>query len=209
MILNKLNNKILVFLLIPLLISITFLLSSCGKEDISTNSNNKPNYLFKNWVKVEEIEIINKEKNIKCKIDKLTKTITWSSMSPELKHWETVYLLYDYYDKCLITPKKWDIIAYDFAGNKHLIIKKILVDSNDNISIKDNKLFVNNESLKNSKQKEYRFRDSDIKMLSLYIKDWHIPKWTYFIFWDNLTNSIDSRRFWAISLQNISWKFDL
>ncbi len=44
-------------------------------------------------------------------------------------------------------------------------------------------------------------------MLGLYVKDGHIPPESYLIFGDNVMNSIDSRKFGAVSLENFKGRF--
>lgn len=135
------------------------------------------------------------------------KTIEWNSMFPLIHDWETKELLIDYYNTHSIQPKKWDIIAYNYAGNEKALIKIIQVTDNDSISFSKNRLIINDSILKNSVWEEYIFSEAEVRIMSLYINDSHIPKNSYFIFWDNTKNSLDSRNFWAISWEDIIWKF--
>jgi signal peptidase I len=136
----------------------------------------------------------------------LEKTISWFSMEPLIKSWEKVKLIVWFYDYNDI--KRWDLVAYDFAWKKDLFIKQVRVLPWDNLIIKDKKLYINNEVMKNSIWNEYIFSPWEQKLLNLYIINWKLKKDVYFIFWDNIINSIDSRRFWWVSKVDIVGKFE-
>lgn len=144
-----------------------------------------------------------------AQLEILEKRIDWTSMEPILVNGRSANLMLDYYNKCGKEVKKWDIIAYDYWGNSKALIKQVKVTSEDRLSFSWLYLLVNGEILVNSKWEKYHFDEHDKQILNLYIKNWKIPHDSFFIFWDNVGNSIDSRKFWAISPVDIIWKFDL
>lgn len=135
----------------------------------------------------------------------LQKTIEWDSMKPLLKNGEKVDLVVWYYKDN--DPKVWDIIAFNYGWWKHAYIKMIKATFSDDVEIKQNNLLINGEVMKNSIWEVYQFLPWEIKMLWLYAKDWNIPEGSYLIFWDNVTDSVDSRKFWAVSKDDMYWKF--
>ncbi|HID91936.1 TPA: signal peptidase I [Candidatus Peregrinibacteria bacterium] len=143
------------------------------------------------------------------KITRERKRISGNSMSPLLQNNDRVMLLHKYYEICEIKPKKGDLIAYDYVGEKIPIIKVLVATSEDFLQIKNNTLWINGEEYKNSGNQKYNFSKGELAMLQLYIKNNHIKKDRYFILGDNISNSRDSRRFGAISSQKILGKFEL
>lgn len=148
----------------------------------------------------------NKE-NLSCVSDTKEKTVYGNSMNPMLKHGQKVIFLENYYNCNDI--KRNDLIAYDYSGDALDLIKIIKVLPTDIVYIDKNKLIVNGEILKNSVGDIYVFSDNEIQILSMYIKDNHIPQDSYFIFGDNTSSSIDSRKFGAINKNDILGKFKL
>ncbi len=135
----------------------------------------------------------------------LEKVIEWDSMKPLLKNWEKVDLVIWYYKDN--NPKVWEIVAFNYGWWKHAYIKMIKATSSDDVEIKQNNLLINGEVMQNSVWEIYQFSPWEIKMLWLYTKDWNIPEWSYLIFWDNVTDSVDSRKFWAVSKDDMFGKF--
>lgn len=135
----------------------------------------------------------------------IEKTIQWYSMYPLLKDAQKVFLVVDYFKDN--APEVWDIVAFNYGGSNHLYIKMIKATYDNKLEIIWENLYIDGALMKNSVWAVYSFSPGEIKMLSLYIKDGYIPKWSYFIFWDNISDSIDSRRFWAVSKDDIFWKF--
>lgn len=176
-----------------LIIFLLFFLTWCS----SNKSNINNNVSINSW---------NNFSN--CTIQKVLENINWVSMEPLLKHWWEMYLLKDYY-KCWNTPKLWDIVAYDYKWAKNLLIKIIKADSNSIVEFSWNTLLINWKQMKNSIWDIYKFNDNEIKLMKIYINNNKLPQNSYLIFWDNTVNSRDSRNFWAISVDNIVWKFEL
>lgn len=59
----------------------------------------------------------------------------------------------------------------------------------------------------NSAGEGYGFTSGELAMLKLYIRDGHIPPDSYLLFGDNVRNSVDSRKFGAVSLDDFIGKF--
>lgn len=145
----------------------------------------------------------------KCIIESVEKEIIWNSMYPLLNNQQKVLLFVDYYTKCKINPKKWDIIAYNYLGNKLPLIKIIKADENDIISSSWWTLLINNIEMKNSIWNIYNFTEAEINMIMFFVKNWKLEKDRYLFFWDNINNSIDSRKFWAKLKKEFLWKFEI
>lgn len=131
--------------------------------------------------------------------------VNGDSMQPMLQDQQEIVLIKKYYS--CFDPQVGDIIAYDYAGNDNPIIKIIKATDKDWLEIKNNKLFVNNQVLKNSTEQEYSFSQAEIKVLELYIEDNYLPADAYFVFGDNISSSNDSRVFGAVARSDILGKF--
>lgn len=135
----------------------------------------------------------------------LEKNISWNSMEPLIFSWDKLSLNIGYYN--CHDLERGDLIAYDFANSWELYIKILYGFPWDKIFFKNSKLFINNKVLINSIWKEYVFSKEEEKLISLYIFNWLLKKWSYLIFWDNISNSSDSRKFWWIWKKDIVGKF--
>jgi hypothetical protein len=70
-------------------------------------------------------------------------------------------------------------------------------------------LYIGEKEMLNSLWNSYHFTSEEQKMISLYItEEWILKNRAYFIFWDNIWNSKDSRKFWGIWKSDIIWKFE-
>ena len=127
-------------------------------------------------------------------------------MEPLLSNGMEITLLSNYY-QCGYPIERGDIIAYNFGGDKNPLIKIIKVLSSDEVEVHGAKLKVNGEFLKNSKGSEYSFSEQQLAIMSLYIKNNHIPENSFFIFGDNISDSKDSRKFGAVSSRDFLGKF--
>lgn len=142
-----------------------------------------------------------------CLIQKIKKVIEGNSMSPLLQNGATIDLLENYY-KCGNPVEKGDLVAYHYGGDERPLIKMVRVNSADTIEASGSNLLVNEEILTNSVGKAYVFSQPEINMLSLYIREKHIPLNTFFIFGDNPSVSTDSRKFGAVSPADFLGKFE-
>ncbi len=138
-------------------------------------------------------------------IERVVETVRGHSMLPLIEPGEELALLKGYY-RCY-EPKIEEIVAYDYAGNEAPLIKIIKATFRDKVEIKDKRLWINSEVMKNSRGKEYLFSPCEIRILSLYIKNNHLPDKCYLIFGDNVSDSLDSRRLEAVSRNDIPGKF--
>ena len=73
------------------------------------------------------------------------------------------------------------------------------------IDFKTNNIYINNNLLISPNWK-YVFSSWEIKLISLYIENWKLLKNVYLVFWTQLKDSYDSRKFWWVSKSNIIWK---
>lgn len=133
------------------------------------------------------------------------------SMTPMIKPWQKVEVKMNYYNSWKNEPKSWDIIIFENPFTLEKIIKKVSLVPNDLLKYnsKDKTLEVNWKILKNSAWTKYIFSENEFKLINIYIKDWKIIPWVYFIFWDNTISSMDSRSFWPITIEWILWKVEL
>lgn len=155
-------------------------------------------FLFQNSQVSQEQDYVNS-----CNLRYEPLLIEGNSMEPLIQNGSKHQYVRGYY-KCWAIPKKEDIVIYNLWMTKNELIKQIRVDSSDRLETKENKLFINGKAMKNSAWETYVFNDAQIKVLELYINEnWNIPEDSYLIFWDNITNSIDSRLFWAVHKNDI------
>ena len=153
-----------------------------------------------------QLENIEKEEKLDIYSEYIQKEflVKWDSMYPLIKDGETVIVLEDYYINNSI--EKWDIVLYDFKWTQEPILKSIYVTSDDKVEIIEDYLYINDKELKNYNWEKYNFNQAELKVLWMYIKNGKIPKNSYFIFGESINNSIDSRKFWAVSNQDFMWK---
>ena len=142
----------------------------------------------------------------KCVIKSELREINGDSMSPFLKFGENITLLSNYYDCNEI--KRNDIIAYNHSRSKNPLIKSVKVLGGDEVLIKDSKIFVNGQVLKNRNNEKYEFTEKEQKMLSLYLdSDSKLRPDSYFIFGEQASGSLDSRKFGAVSIDDFLGRF--
>lgn len=137
---------------------------------------------------------------------RIEKIVQGDSMEPMFKNGEETILLENYY-KCGNLIEKGDIIAYNYGGSENPLIKIVWATDRDEVKLAGDKLEINREILKNSAGQEFIFKESELKMLSLYIENKHIPKNSFLIFGDNINDSTDSRKFGAVSDSDFLGKF--
>ncbi len=194
-----------------IVLSTVLLFSACQNTERETNTNttqiqeNKETALPppETNIVLEQMDTCRE----KVKIER--RRISGNSMSPLLQNNDKVFLLHDYYKICNEKPKKGDLIAYDFVGEKIPIIKKLVATSEDFLQIKNGALWINGTEYKNSGNQKYHFTKGEIRMLEIYMKGNRLQKDTYFILGDNTGNSRDSRKFGAIHPDKILGKFEL
>ena len=197
-------KKFLIIIFVVFGIFASIYLVAIFRQDDKNNNN-----IIVENSKIEEVkenekvkEVMEREIN-QCYTEKEF-LVKGNSMSPLIRNWEKITILEGFYKGN--PTEKWDIVLYDFKWTKKSIIKKIYITYNDKIEIKNNILYLNDEKLKNTNWQQYNFSQAELKVLWMYIKNKHIPKNSYFIFWENINNSIDSRKFWAVSSEDFLGK---
>ncbi|MDD5032321.1 MAG: signal peptidase I [Patescibacteria group bacterium] len=137
---------------------------------------------------------------------RVEKVIQGDSMAPMLLERENVILLENYY-KCGYQVERDNVVAYDYGGRENPLIKVVKATGADKVEIFNGRLKINDEIMGNSLGQEYIFSEAETKMLGLYIKDGRLPENSYLIFGDNIKDSLDSRRFGAVSANDFLGKF--
>ena len=137
--------------------------------------------------------------------------VKWTSMQPLINNWDKVTLLLNYYNSWFNKIKSWDTIIFENNFTFDKIIKNIKIVPWDELKLnyKDWTVFVNNKLLVNSQNKEYKFNKNEFDLLKIYIKDNKMINNNYYLLWDNINTSIDSRNWWPISKEWILWKVEL
>lgn len=75
------------------------------------------------------------------------------------------------------------------------------------MKFENGKMILNWETLKNSAWQEYNFSQKEIKTMFPFVQNWYMQSGSYFIFWDNVTNSIDSRVYGWVWSEDFLGKF--
>jgi len=146
-----------------------------------------------------------------CKIKEEIFKINGFSMEPLILNWSDIKVFMNYYNCDNNIPKSWDIVIFENPYTLEKIIKKIMIVPKDKIEINKEKRTIkaNWKVLKNSLDIEYIFYENELKWFEIYLQDGEIIWNTYFLFWDNIYNSRDSRDFWPITLEWILWKVEI
>jgi signal peptidase I len=178
-------KKIIVLILIPLILLLSYLLY---KDNLSVDKN------------------VTKNDKVECVINPKIVTINGYSMYPFLKPEEDVQAFFNYYDCHDILRN--DVVLYKYTGNTNLLIKFIKAIPGDkwNLNKTDSgyEIVVNDVNLLNSEGKLYLISESSIKMLALYVKDYPIiPTDTYLLLGDKIDGSLDSTSFGLVSRKDI------
>lgn len=129
-------------------------------------------------------------------------------MEPLLRDGSKIRLLVGYYRNANL-PERGDIVAYDYGGNRHPLIKIVRGLPGDAAEIDSGRkaLKINGQYLANSVGTPYVFTAGELQLLELYVKNGRLPAEGYFIFGDNVANSVDSRKFGAVSKNDFYGKF--
>lgn len=138
-----------------------------------------------------------------CREYTIDYTVSGNSMEPLLKNGQKIQVLDGYY-RCNALVNRGDIIIY--KKNDWEIVKQVRALPGDVIKFENTSMFINGEILKNSIWWIYIFSTKEIALLRAYLQNWILQEWTFFAFWDNLTNSIDSRKIWWLGIDNFVGK---
>ena len=146
-----------------------------------------------------------------CEIKKEDFDVRGYSMRPLIQDWQTVKVQLNYYNCKKNIPKWGDIVVFEMPVNLERVIKKLSIVPWDKIEIdkKTRTIKINWKTFVNSAKMEYVFSEHELKWFDIYTENWIISDNTYFIFWDNIHGSIDSRSYGPISLHWIVGKVDL
>jgi signal peptidase I len=130
-----------------------------------------------------------------------------SSMFPLIAPGTELLLLKGYYSDNV--PQRGDIVAYNYAGNKWPVVKRILGIPGDFWSLKEEKawyrIILNGKTLKNSAGMEYRVLQNSAKRLKLYSTTYPtIPKDAYLLLGDDISGSTDSTVFGLVARQDLA-----
>lgn len=143
-----------------------------------------------------------------CEIKSEPFVIQWRSMVPLIQPNQEVEVSLNYYNCSQNVPKTWEVIIFENPFTKERVIKKIWFSQWDTVIIdtKSNTLQVNGTTFMNSEKKEYIFTPDELKMFQIYIQNKKVSKDVYFIFWDNINGSTDSRSYGPITWEWILGK---
>lgn len=162
----------------------------------------------------------------KCKVNIFIKNIEGYSMEPKILNWTKIELVEWYYN---CNPLKiWEIIAYRYDENKFIkevnkdrknkikllkteniiFVKLLKAKWWDKIYFKNNNIYINDIEMINSIWKKYIFSKEEKDLMYLFLKNNKLKKWYFFVFWDNIKSSKDSRKIWWIKKENIIWKIN-
>lgn len=151
----------------------------------------------------DSIQIAKKEN---CKIEEILEQVDGVSMEPMIRNWEKLKLLKNYY-QCEWKLQRWDLVYFDSIITHWAVIKKLSVLPGDIVKFENGKMILNWEKLKNSAWQEYNFSQKEIKTMFPFVQSWYMQSGSYFIFWDNVTNSIDSRVYGWVWSEDFLGKF--
>lgn len=126
--------------------------------------------------------------------------VQWNSMSPLIEDGSTVKASIDYYTCNWNSPHRGDIVILEDSAVVWPYIKTIWAIPWDTISITEKgTLFIENKELRNTYWEIYFFTQNELNFMSIYIRDGKLQSDAYLVFWENIHNSRDSRKIWAIS----------
>jgi signal peptidase I len=118
-----------------------------------------------------------------------------NSMSPTLRAGD--HVLVEKISHRSDHPHRRDIIAFRLPGSEQLLIKRVVGVAGDAVSIEDGVLVVNQAPVAEP------FVDQNL-MDATYFGPVTVPAHAVFVLGDNRPNSIDSRTFGTVSIENIA-----
>lgn len=149
-------------------------------------------------------DVIWKEvKNTDCITFSSQYWVTGSSMEPLIQNGAEVSVIEKYYT-CSGKVSRWDIIVFQL--NDQPLIKIVKAIPGDIIKFESEQMFINAELMKNSIGEIYRFSPQEINLMKAYLHDGTLQLWAFFVFWDNVSHSLDSRKVWAVWIESFQAK---
>lgn len=178
-------------------------------ENTSTGNTSDKWVVLLNGTKSESWALLYNKTNCDIKDEPLH--VNGTSMEPMIKNMSEVSLKMNYYNCGKNVVKWWDIVVFENPHTKELVIKKLAIVPGDKIVMnrKEWTIKINGTTFVNSEKKEYKFTENEMKWFDIYTSNWIVSEWIYFIFWDNILNSTDSRRYGPIPLEWILGKVEL
>jgi signal peptidase I len=133
--------------------------------------------------------------------------VEWNSMSPLIENGSIVQTYMNYYQCTSEVPKHGDIVIIEDSAFDWPFIKTVAAIPWDVISFTvSGTLLRGRTELKNKNNEVYLFTKEEINFLSIYIQDGKIKRDAYFVFWENMHHSRDSKKIGAVSLGSLKAK---
>lgn len=138
--------------------------------------------------------------------------VNGTSLDPMIKDGDTINVFLGYYDCHQI--EREDIVVYQYSKSKDPVIKIVKGIPNDKFEVKQTELgyniVINDQAAVNSESDPYLLKEANIRMLSLYQKNYKgvIPEDAYLILGNLTSGSFDSTQFGLISENDIIGKVE-
>lgn len=133
--------------------------------------------------------------------------VEWNSMSPVIENGSRVQALMNYYQCRSELPKHGDIVILEDSALVWPYIKTIAAVPGDRVVFTlSGTLLREGSEIKNKSDEVYTFTQEEISFLSIYILDGKIRRDAYFVFWENMNHSRDSKKIGAVSLDSLKAK---
>lgn len=191
------KNLIITFLIILNIVTLSF-------SFYLWNENNSLSQKIK--LLLPENKVVKSETKQNCTTKENYYNVDWVSMEPMIKNGEKIKVIENYYT-CNSIVNRWDIIIYESFTTNWPIIKQVKVLPWDIVKFENNNMYINWEILINSVWEVYTFSQDEVKYMSMYIQEnSKLQNWAFFAFWDNIKNSIDSRKMWWLWINNFKAK---
>ena len=140
-----------------------------------------------------------------CKTLNIEYVVIGNSMTPLIQNGQKLRVTDNYY-ACNQVVSRNDIILYKSATTNGSIVKQVRALPGDIVKFTNKQMFINAQVLKNSTWAPYNFSENESKLLAAYLQDGKLQEGSFFVFGDNLTNSIDSRKIGAVGISNFRGK---